>query len=300
MSLTTTLSQALTQAMASGLDPLDAQCLLLHALGRTREERAWLRAHDTDTLAADAGHRFDQLCARRLAKEPLAYITGERGFFGLTLRVDARVLDPRPDTETLVDWALDVLAHTPHPHVVDLGTGSGAIALAIQHVRRDAHVVAVDASADALAVAQANADRLQLPVRCVQGSWLAPVRAGGTGMGTPAGAVSGDEPSRFDLIASNPPYIAEGDSHLPALVHEPIEALTSGPDGLDDIRLIVAQSPACLRPGGWLLLEHSHDQAEAVTTLLNQHGFVNVQSRKDLAGTPRCTGGQWMPNTKEG
>ena len=126
--------------------------------------------------------------------------------------------------------------------------------------------------------------------------------AGGTsiGTGTPAGSASGDAPSRFDLIASNPPYIAEGDSHLPALVHEPIEALTSGPDGLDDIRLIVAQSPACLRPGGWLLLEHGHDQAEAVTTLLNQRGFVNVQSRKDLAGTPRCTGGQWMPNTKEG
>ena len=300
MSLTTTLSQALTQAMASGLDPLDAQCLLLHALGRTREERAWLRAHDTDTLAADAGHRFDQLCARRLAKEPLAYITGERGFFGLTLRVDARVLDPRPDTETLVDWALDVLVHTPHPHVVDLGTGSGAIALAIQHVRRDAHVVAVDASADALAVAQANADRLQLPVRCVQGSWLAPVRAGGTGMGTPAGAASGDEPSRFDLIASNPPYIAEGDSHLPALVHEPIEALTSGPDGLDDIRLIIAQSPACLRPGGWLLLEHGHDQAEAVAALLCRQGFVNVQSRKDLAGIARCTGGQCKPSPEEG
>ena len=302
MFLTNTLSQALIRAVTSGLDPLDAECLLLHALGRPREQRAWLRAHDTDTLATDAGHRFDQLCARRLAKEPLAYITGERGFFGLTLQVDARVLDPRPDTETLVEWALDVLAHTLHPHVVDLGTGSGAIALAIQHARRDARLVAVDASADALAVAQANADRLQLPVRCVQGSWLAPVRAGGdhASTGTPAGAVSGDVTSRFDLIVSNPPYIAEGDSHLPALVHEPIEALTSGPDGLDDIRLIIAQSPACLRPGGWLLLEHGHDQAEAVAALLCRQGFVNVQSRKDLAGIARCTGGQCKPSPEEG
>ncbi|MBY0466814.1 MAG: peptide chain release factor N(5)-glutamine methyltransferase, partial [Burkholderiales bacterium] len=186
--------------------------------------------------------------------------------------------------------------------VVDLGTGSGAIALAIQHVRRDARVVAVDASADALAVAQANADRLQLPVQCVQGSWLTPVRSGGDSIsaGTQAGETSGDASPRFDLIVSNPPYIAEGDAHLPALVHEPIEALTSGPDGLDDIRLIVAQSPACLRPGGWLLLEHGHDQAEAVAALLCRQGFVNVQSRKDLAGIARCTGGQWEPRHEEG
>ena len=205
----------------------------------------------------------------------MAYLTGVKEFYGLPLHIDARVLDPRPDTETLVDWALEVLAPLPAPRVLDLGTGSGAIALAVQHQRPQAQVSAVDASQDALAVAQTNATRLGLAVRFHQGHWL-------QGM---AGT--------FDAIVSNPPYIAAADPHLAALTHEPLQALASGADGLDDIRTIVAQAPAHLAPGGWLLLEHGWDQAGAVRTLLEAAGFGQVQSRKDLAGIGRCSGGQW-------
>jgi release factor glutamine methyltransferase len=215
------------------------------------------------------------LCRRRAAGEPVAYLTGRKEFYGLQLAIDARVLDPRPDTETLVDWALEVIAPLPAPSVVDLGTGSGAIALALQHQRPTAQVLAVDASADALAVAQANAQRLALPVRFMQGRWLRGLD------------------DRFDAIVSNPPYIAATDPHLAALTHEPLQALASGPDGLDDIRTIVAQAPAHLIHGGWLLLEHGHDQAGAVGALLRAQGFAQVQSRNDLAGIARCTGGQW-------
>jgi release factor glutamine methyltransferase len=209
--------------------------------------------------------------------EPLAYIIGHRGFYGLELAVDPRVLDPRPDTETLVDWALDVLGNLKAPKVADLGTGSGAVALAIQHQRPDAVVAAVDASADALAVAQANAERLQLPITCLLGHWLDPLPDG-----------------EQDLIVSNPPYIAEGDPHLPALRHEPTMALTSGPDGLDAIRHIIAGAPRALRPGGWLLLEHGYDQGDAVAALLHARGFSDVAHRRDLGNHVRCTGGRWL------
>ena len=203
----------------------------------------------------------------------MAYIIGFKAFFGLLLQVDARVLDPRPDTETLVEWALERLP-TDHPQrVLDLGTGSGAVALALQHERPACRVTAVDASADALTVTHANAQRLGLPVQCVQSHWMDAV------------------PGPFELIVSNPPYVADGDPHLAALTHEPLSALTSGPDGLDDIRQIIAQAPSRLTPGGWLLLEHGWDQAQAVQTLLRQAGFEQVQSRQDLAGVDRCTGG---------
>lgn len=268
------LRQALAAATALGLDRLDAQMLLLHCLGRDLHDRAWLLAHDGDVLPADAATRFLALAQRRATQEPLAYLTGEREFFGLCLQVDARVLDPRADTETLVEWALEVLQNHPTPQLIDLGTGSGAIALALQHARPDAQVRAVDASADALAVAQANAQRLQLSVHFHQGSWLQ------------------GSPGPFDLIVSNPPYIAEGDPHLAALRHEPRQALTAGADGLDDIRTIVRQAPDCLRPGGWLLLEHGHDQARAVRALLQAAGFQDVQSRRDLQGIERCSGGR--------
>lgn len=271
----TTLAQALAAAQALGLERIDAQLLLLHLLRRTDAGRAWLLAHDTDALDADTHARFEALCQRRSTGEPVAYLTGVKEFYGLPLHIDARVLDPRPDTETLVDWALEVLAPLPAPRVLDLGTGSGAIALAVQHQRPQAQVSAVDASQDALAVAQTNATRLGLAVRFHQGHWL-------QGM---AGT--------FDAIVSNPPYIAAADPHLAALTHEPLQALASGADGLDDIRTIVAQAPAHLAPGGWLLLEHGWDQAGAVRTLLEAAGFGQVQSRKDLAGIGRCSGGQW-------
>jgi release factor glutamine methyltransferase len=270
-----TLASALRHATSLGVARLDAQMLLLHALGRTPHDRAWLLAHDGDALDATAHNRFDAALQRRLRGEPLAYITGHQEFYGLDLQVDARVLCPRADTETLVDWTLELLA--PQARVLDLGTGSGAIALAIKHQRPDVQVQARDFSADALAVAQANAQRLGLDVTFSQGSWL------------------DDLKGPFDVVVSNPPYIAAADPHLAALAFEPLAALASGTDGLDDLRAIIRQAPGCLADDGWLLLEHGHDQALAVCELLQTAGFVELQSRPDLAGIARCSGGRW-PN----
>ena len=270
-----TLEQALRDAQQRGLDRIDAQLLLLHALGRDAHDRAWLIAHNDQALTPAQSAQWASLVQRRLDGQPVAYLLGEREFFGLRLQVDARVLDPRPDTETLVDWALSHLPADAAARVLDLGTGSGAIALAVQHMRPRTEVWAVDASAEALAVARANAERLDLPVQLRHGHWFKPVSG------------------RFDLIVSNPPYIAEGDPHLAALRHEPRGALVAGTDGLDDIRHIVQTAPMHLRAGGWLLLEHGHNQAEAVCALLAEAGLVQVQSRADLAGIARCSGGQW-------
>ena len=282
-----TCAQALAAAQGQGLDRLDAQLLLLHALGKPASARSWLLAHDTDALASETSAAFDILIARRAAGEPLAYLVGSQEFFGLTLQVDARVLVPRADTETLVDWALELLqvpgalAVLPAPKILDLGTGSGAIALAVAHslrqAGRPASVVAVDASADALNVARANASRLQLALTFIESHWFNQVKG------------------RFDLVLSNPPYIASADPHLAALQHEPLQALTAGADGLDDIRHIIDRAPQHLQPGGWLLLEHGYDQAEPVRELLSQRGFVQVQGRLDLASIARCSGGQWQP-----
>nr|WP_315262235.1 peptide chain release factor N(5)-glutamine methyltransferase [uncultured Limnohabitans sp.] len=271
-----TVAQAAAWAQTLGLPRLDAQVLLLHALGRAPHDRAWLLAHGDDPLDATVQTTFEAHVQRRLNTEPVAYITGQKEFFGLTLQVDHRVLDPRADTETLVEWAMSCLADTASPEVVDLGTGSGAIALAIKHTRPDAHVSAVDASADALAVASANAERLALPVDFHHGSWLAPLNG-----------------RTYDAIVSNPPYVASDDRHLAALKHEPLSALASGADGLDDIRVIVREATQHLKPNGWLLIEHGYDQAHAVQSLLGNQGFVNVQSRPDIAGILRCSGGQW-------
>jgi release factor glutamine methyltransferase len=290
-----TPARLLAHALRLGLDRLDAQLLLLHALGRPAQDRAWLVAHDTDALPATTQVAFDTCVQRRLAGEPVAYITGHKEFFGLALQVDARVLVPRPDTETLVEWALFLLPRPadssppagcslppgegggegmPLQQILDLGTGSGAIALALKHSRPDVQVTAVDASAEALAVARANAQRLRLDVAFVQGSWFEGIN------------------KQFDLIVSNPPYIAAQDPHLKALTHEPLQALASGADGLDDIRRIITQARAHLHPGGWLLLEHGWDQAHAVRALLIGAGFEDVQSRPDLAEIERCSGGR--------
>jgi release factor glutamine methyltransferase len=268
------IAQALAAATALGLERLDAQLLLLHALGRPQQERTWLLAHDGDELAAAGAQAYQQLCARRAGGEPLAYIVGHKEFFGLELKVDARVLVPRPDTETLVEWALELVRPTTAPRVIDLGTGSGAIALAIKKNFPYAGVEAVDASPDALAVAGENARALGLDVRFRLACWLT---------GTTA---------RYDLIVSNPPYVSAKDPHLAALTHEPLSALAAGPDGLQDIRAIVAQAPAHLQPRGWLLLEHGWDQAGAVRALLQAAGFTRVGSRRDIAGIERCSGGQ--------
>jgi release factor glutamine methyltransferase len=277
-----TVQQALNAAQTLGLPRLDAQVLLLHALGRETHDRAWLLSHNGDVLPASAQAMWHGFVQRRLGTEPVAYITGCKEFFGLRLEVDARVLDPRADTETLVEWALSCLADKPAPRVVDLGTGSGAIALALKHTRPDAQLSAVDASADALNVAQANAHQLGLTVAFHHGSWLSPFES-----------PQAEPPVLFDAIVSNPPYVASDDGHLAALTHEPLSALASGHDGLDDIRHIVRQAKHHLKPGGWLLLEHGFDQAHAVQTLLGNQGFESVQSRPDIAGILRCTGGQW-------
>jgi len=267
------IAQVLQQAKALGLDHLDAQTLLLHVLGLDLHDRAWLLKQDGDEPHPDALAAFNHLVQRRLQHEPLGYLTGWQDFYGLRLQVDKRVLVPRPDTETLVDWALALGPSSAR--VVDLGTGSGAIALALKHARPHWQVCAVDDSPDALAVAEQNAHRLQLTVAFVQGNWLSHTQG------------------PFDLIVSNPPYIAVGDPHWPNLVAEPRQALVSGQDGLNAIRIITAQATAHLSPGGWLLFEHGHDQGSAVQTLLSQSGFMQVQSRNDLAGIARCTGGLW-------
>lgn len=274
------VAQQLAQLQKQGLDRLDAQLLLLHVLQRPAHDRAWLLAHDTDLVAPDRQAALTRLAARRLDGEPLAYLTGHKEFYGLDLVVDARVLDPRADTETLVDWALDLLHNQPGAKVVDLGTGSGAIALALKATRPDLQVTAVDYSVDALDVAQSNATRLQLDIEFLQGSWLATLTANGS--------------RRVDVIASNPPYIPVADRHLAALAHEPLQALVSGTDGLDDIRQIIRQSAKHLSANGWLLLEHGYDQADAVQQLFREAGFSQVQSRQDLAGIARCTGGMWV------
>lgn len=275
-----TVASAQRHARALGLERVDAQYLLLHAVGKPLASRSWLTAHDTDTLTAEQAQVFNTACQRRLAGEPVAYITGWRGFYGLDLQITPDVLDPRPDTETLVDWALEVLRDVPHaaaPRVLDLGTGSGAIALAIKSQRPDATVVAVDASEAALAVARANAQRLDLGIECVLSDWLA--------------SIADEEP--FDCIVSNPPYLAEDDVHLPSLRHEPSEALVAANNGLQAYETITAQAKNALHAGGWLLFEHGWQQHAAVRAMMQSAGYTALDSRTDLAGHVRCTGGQY-------
>jgi release factor glutamine methyltransferase len=264
----------LALARRLGVERLDAHLLLCHVLQRPR---SWLLAHDDLELAGAQRESAEALLQRRAQGEPLAYLTGEKEFHGLMLHVTPAVLIPRPDTETLVDWALELLAERAQPvRVLDMGTGSGAIALAVKRAQPGANVTALDASRAALAIAEANASRHGLDVRWRLGDWWDAVAA-----------------ERFDLVLGNPPYIAEADPHLAALKHEPGLALTSGEDGLCALRTIVAGAPPHLTTGGWLLLEHGFDQNEAVQALLRAQGFSAVQTRCDLAGIPRCTGGQW-------
>ena len=277
---TTTIAQALATAQIAGLDRLDAQLLLLHAWAKPEAQRTWLLAHDNDELPEAVAGLFRSFSLRRAAGEPLAYIVGYKEFFGLRFSVDARVLVPRPDTETLVQWALDVLQNVAAPAVLDLGTGSGAVALAMARsltCMKTCQVTATDFSEDALAVASHNARQLGSDVQFIHSHWLDKVS------------------DYYHVIVSNPPYIACNDSHLAALTYEPLSALAAGSDGLSDIRQIVQQAPKHLHPDGWLLLEHGHDQARIVCELLSQRGFKQIQSRMDLAGIARCSGGQWTP-----
>ncbi|MBC8007690.1 MAG: peptide chain release factor N(5)-glutamine methyltransferase [Prolixibacteraceae bacterium] len=254
----------------------DAQILLGHALGVSR---AWLVAHGDETADPSAAAHFRSLVQRRHAGEPVAYLVGKREFYGLDFRVTPKVLIPRADTETLIDTALEKLTKPARPEVLDLGTGSGCVAISIAHERSDARVTAVDVSAHALNVARENAVAIGADVEFVEGSWFEPL----------AGC-------RFDLIVSNPPYVAAADPHLQQgdLRYEPATALASGTDGLNDIRIIVAGAPAYLRAGGWLLFEHGHHQANACRDLLRNAGFDELISRADIAGLPRVAGGRLL------
>ncbi|PXW16906.1 peptide chain release factor N(5)-glutamine methyltransferase [Paraburkholderia caballeronis] len=267
---------------ASPLPVLEARVLLTHVLGWRRTE---LITRGDEPLDAASVARFRALEARRVSGEPVAQLTGSREFFGLDFDVTPDVLIPRPETELLVETALDALDRIAHPRVLDLGTGSGAIAVAIASARPDARVWAVDRSAAALAIAARNAARLAGPGRSggaltfVEGNWYDAL----------------DPALRFDAIVSNPPYIANGDPHLSSgdLRFEPRGALTDEADGLAALRAIVADAPRWLAPDGVLWMEHGYDQAEAVRALLTARGFADVRSMRDLAGIERISGGRF-------
>jgi release factor glutamine methyltransferase len=266
-----TLGEALRQASAR-IGAVDARALLCHAAGR---DRASLIAHPEAVLAPGEALAFDTLVDRRGAGEPVAYLTGEREFYGLSFKVTPDVLIPRPETELLVDLALE---RAPHEgRVLDLGAGSGCIGLTLVSQRSHLRVGLADQSLAALAVARENARRLGVDAEFLRSDWYSALGH-----------------ARFDVIVSNPPYVADGDPHLGAgdLRFEPPAALVGGPDGFDCIRRIVAGGPAHLAPGGWLLIEHGYDQASAVRALLAGAGFAGVFSARDLSGIERVSGGR--------
>lgn len=270
--------QQLGEALALPADEarIEAQMLLGEALG---VNRAWMISHAEHVLTFDESARFQALLQRRLRGEPIAYILGRREFYGLDLSVAPGVLIPRPDTETLVEAVLARVPESRATTILDLGTGSGAIALALGAHRPSSRVTAVDRSPEALAIAQQNGKTLGIAnVAFFTSDWFSAL-----------GEV------RFDIIASNPPYIAAADPHLAAgdLRFEPPTALASGSDGLDDIRRIVEKAPAYLNLDGWLLLEHGYDQAARVADLLTCRGFAEVGHAADLAGIERVTFGRW-------
>lgn len=269
--------QIATVLAQAGIARAEAASLLRSVTGL---DQAYLIAHADQQLGEAAVKRFFDLARRRRLGEPVAYLTGRREFYGLELEVDPAVLIPRPETELLVDLALERLPPGRSGRVLDLGTGSGAIALALAQQRPELEIIAVDRSPAALAVARRNLRRL-LPERAdvllVQGDWCDGLAA-----------------RRFDLIVSNPPYIAAGDPHLSAgdLRFEPAQALLAGEDGLESIRRIVRQAPDILQTGGTLLFEHGYDQAGACRRLLEQAGFAQLFAASDLAGIGRVAGGQ--------
>jgi len=257
----------------------DAEILLAHVSGRAR---GTLFAWSDQAVDAASLERYTGLLLRREQGEPVAYLTGEREFWSLNLEVNPAVLVPRPETETLVEWALELMqvraaADSAQLRIADLGTGSGAIALALARELPHAHVVGTDVSSQALAVARRNARRLNLPNAVFElGNWCEAL---------------GEPDPTFDLIVSNPPYIPVGDPHLQRLHREPLSALTDGADGLMAIRRIIAEAHAWMLPGAWLLLEHGFDQGSAVRRLLGAAGYEAVQTRADLGGNDRISGG---------
>ncbi len=269
----------------------DAEILLGHVLGLARSR---LLARDDEPVAPGAAERFERLLARRAAGEPVAYLTGSKEFWSLELEVTPDVLVPRPETELLVEWALSFpRRRESNLAVLDIGTGSGAIALALAKEWPNAAVTATDISVAALDVARANAQRLEVSnVVFRAGALFAachPEERSDEGSPDEIPRFARDD--TFDVIVSNPPYVAENDPHLADLKFEPAIALTSGPDGLDALRAIVASAPSHLHPGGWLLVEHGAGQGASVRALFRGAGFRDVETRRDLAGLERATGG---------
>ena len=259
---------------------LEAQLLLQTTL---KVNRAWLLAHENDALQANNHAAFEALLNRRLNGEPIAYILGCREFYGLYLMVTPDTLIPRPDTETLVEAALAKIQNNISKSVLDLGTGSGAIALAIAKNRPQAFVTAVDASTPALDIAKKNAQNLNITnIRFILSDWFESL------------STENNSTEKFDVIISNPPYIEQDDVHLTQgdLRFEPISALASGMDGLDDIRQIIDNCLIYLKPQGWLMLEHGYNQAEAVADLMAQTGLSCIETIKDLGGNQRVTIGK--------
>jgi release factor glutamine methyltransferase len=261
------------RGQTAGLPPLEIRILLGHV---TQLSRVQLITQSERALTTEEATRLDDLIQRRLAGEPIAYLTGEREFYGLSFDVNPAVLIPRPETELLVELALEYLP--PNGCVLDMGTGSGAIAVAIAHTRPDAIVTALDVSDEAINIAKRNAGKLDAPITFLQSDWF--------------DALSDQ---RFDVIVSNPPYIVAGDDHLSQgdLRFEPVDALTDHADGLSALRTISKNASTYLAVNGWLLMEHGYDQAQAVRELLSAAQLSNVQSWRDLAGIERVTGGQW-------
>jgi release factor glutamine methyltransferase len=267
-------------APVSTTPALDAELLLAHALGAGRTA---LAAHPERALAPSESAALETLAGRRLRGEPVADLTGHRDFWSLDLAVTPAVLVPRPETELVVEMALEAIAGATRPAVLDLGTGSGAIALAIAHERPDASVTAVDASEQALAVAAGNAARLGLAnVRFLRGDWFGPVAG-----------------SRYDLVASNPPYLAGDEPALAALAREPRAALVAGPTGLEALARICGGAPAVLCPGGALVVEHGAAQGAGVRARMARAGFTQLATRRDLAGCERATRGRMPPDALE-
>ncbi|PKO26055.1 MAG: peptide chain release factor N(5)-glutamine methyltransferase [Betaproteobacteria bacterium HGW-Betaproteobacteria-8] len=255
---------------------LEARLLLQETLGVSH---AWLLTHEEDTLENTSAQAFQSKLQRRLNGEPIAYILGHREFYGLDLAVNPSTLIPRPDTETLVETALAKIPLNQSCEVLDLGTGTGAIALALANLRPQAEVTAVDFSAAALEIAVSNSIKLGIKnVHFLQSDWFSSLAA-----------------EKYDVIVSNPPYIAKTDPHLTQgdLRFEPMSALASGSDGLDDIRRIITSAVEHLNQGGWLLLEHGYDQATAVAELLQQHHFLEIAHSQDLAQITRVSFGQF-------
>lgn len=272
--------QGLLAIASSALSPtsdspeLDAELLLGQVLGCTR---AWLKAHGERAVSASEASRYAGLLSRRVAGEPVAYLLGRRGFLDLELEVGPGVLVPRPETELLVETVLERVRDLPAPQLLDLGTGSGAVTLALACARPDARITGVEASATALDYTRRNAGRLGVTgLELLEGSWYEPLRG-----------------RRFHCIVSNPPYLAADDPHLPDLAYEPRSALVAGALGTESLAQVIAGAPAHLLPGGWVMVEHGNQQGAAVRRLMQEAGLVATETRRDLAGHERVTLGEY-------